>query len=391
MPRPILKLHPLVLLRVVALSGASLFLACGVEVGNPGKPRTGAATPELSEGAKKEQNLLRLVEGQYDEAMIASLENYALFDLGQATSLEGNGQAKGQSEKAKNVSKKGRSCSDEVAGAVTLKRELKGSVDQTLDKTQVTDRYERNYEARLIMQDAVSACKSDKSGASVDWSQVSGLQLEAKVERKLERSTASAASPETEVKSRITASSIQKAKIERLSLDSAGLKLAKTLEIASEVASEHPLGANPIKTLIATLKEKPLVVQETYNAASQIESITIARGSLTSEQADGTKIQLDYDNVALDGSGSCQPLSGSISGTILAGLTPGLTFKLAFDGSKAELVYEDGQRTQLTLERCQLDDAPENESESQSTSADARGAQEGKGKGQGQGQPKGKE
>lgn len=374
--------HPFVL-----LSGLSLVLglitACGVEVGNPGKPKTGVTDPgQLGEVEQKQQELLRLVEGQYDEALIASLESYALFDLGQNLELEG--KAKG---KAKGVSQKGRSCSEEVGGAVTLKRELKGSAEQNLSSAAVKDNYQRSYEARLLMQDAVSACKADKSGPQLDWAAVKEIQLEAKVQRTLERAAKPNGSGGSEVKSRLTSISSQKAKVERVAWDNLGLRLKKSLEISSEIKSESPVGSAEVSTLVATLKDKPIAIEEVYNAASQLESVLITSGSVSSEQVDGTKVQLDYENLTLDGSRSCRPLSGSIKGTVLAGAAQGSQFTLAFSDEKAEIVYEDGKRSELVLELCQIDDVSEGTS-SNASAADAKPKNPGQGQGQGQGKAK---
>ncbi len=342
--------------------------ACGVEVGNPGKPKAKSGPGvKNTEVEQKQVNLVQAVESQYSEALIASLENYALFDLGTTLSLlegkgagSGQGFAKGQSENEKAASKKGRVCNDDqgAQGELTLSREQTGKVQQYMDRSEqaklaIEDTYQRKFSAQLSVAGSTLKCRNDKMGPDLDWSQLNLVGIESTVDRTVIRSAKK--DDEAAVETLIKSQSKQEASIKKLAFESTGLKLERTLQFSSELSTKKSSGSGEeIKTSVKTLADRPLVIQEEYNAGSLLQRVLIARGAVSSVLADGSTVQLDYKDLVLDGSGSCQPLSGSIAGQVSSGSAQEI-FSIVFEQGLAYFKSVDGEKVPLVLERCKID------------------------------------
>lgn len=346
----------------------SVFLGCGVEVGNPSEPTPtqpkdnnqpaipGMPTVPIESIDPVEPveavkiDVRYLVENQYDEAITAALD-FAFDNTGMALTA-GN---------------ESRVCGVQEDGSLTLSHQETNSATRTSgeadDATLVTESFSRVFASRMQSQGMPLACNTSLTKPKIDWNVTTDVTMDGTLERTNSRLIVSNPSQEFVRESSVKSSGSHQSNIKKLKFDpAAGLQLQRSLifgtdmEINNRSATAAPM---LLKSRIETLTEAPLVIEEAYNAESKLKSLKIASGAVFARKLDdGLLVIMRYSNVVLDAEGSCRPTSGTIKGEIYSpsDLTRiHETFSIGFSERHNLIVYADGTGSKLEFEPCRIE------------------------------------
>ncbi len=361
---------------LVRIGSCVLFIhACGIEVGNPGKPSP--ATTEQSAKVQTEQkqaSVAALVERQHDEALMAALEGYADTSIAAALNLT--------------PPVRDQACEADKDGGVAIEQEetgtREGEIGTGIYKRSVTESFTREFKAQLkiaklalksFLKNGNSAdatededespevkgndkndlrCRGPQNGISVDWAKVQELNIVSEATRSSERKVQNIEKESVSTTSTVTSVGKRNSKLEKISFDTTGLQLRRTLDFSSNLTLQEA-GMDKVSTTVAS--GEPIVIKETYGANSQLESVVLESGTVIGLNAAGEKILITYKDLALQVGETCQPTSGTVNGevyTSVADEKPSQRFLIVFGAIDSVIRFADGQQKTLDFEACPL-------------------------------------
>ncbi|WP_141735167.1 hypothetical protein [Oligoflexus tunisiensis] len=348
---------------------AWLLLGCGVEVGNPSEPTPtqpkdsyqpalpGTSTVPIDNIDTVEPvepvkfNIRSLVENQYDEAITAAFD-FAFENTGAALALATN---------------ESRTCGQQEDGSLVLNHQETNSgtrpSGQGQDGTLVTESFSRVFASRMQSPDMALVCNTSLTKPKLDWSALTNLITDGDLERTNSRLVVMSPSGEFVRESSVKSAGSHQSMVNKVNFNATeGLKLGRTLTFNTDMeinTRSATAAATILNTNISTVATAPLVVNESYNAELKLRSLKIVSGSVSSVKADdGLTVIMHYDDVVMDVSGTCRPVSGKITGEIQSASNPGQvqeTFSIAFAKDENIILYADGTGSRLEFEPCRIE------------------------------------
>ncbi|MBF0443343.1 MAG: hypothetical protein HQK54_15660, partial [Oligoflexales bacterium] len=343
-------MHVQCLKNMIFLIAASV-AGCGVEVGNPKRPKpttTGTSTPQniVSDdiGAASE-----IVAGTLDETISLVTESYSQ-NSSAAFKLLGEKQAESV-------------CEASSDGKVTITKTLKTSIDRTGKRGRQSIVYSGDIDSRRkatwSVQGTALRCNPAKTSALVRWTQISRATLTTEFTRTRGNEIKNQTAGKVVRESKETASGSRTANFEKRS---SGSELIFRQTVWGETTrtislSTKKSGAITMKSTVTLKETEPLVIESVFNSGEGLARKSISSATVVSIQEDNSKVELVYDNLVFDPSGGCSPQSGTIGGRIFSVSTdeaPARSFTMDFSGEGGLIIinYSDGQSQEIETASC---------------------------------------
>lgn len=338
----------------IALATSFALQACGIEVGNPGKPvsQTPSYTPGTAATEESKVEFAQLVARQHDEALLAAIETYGDETLASALSLKASGKqdclelgdelSLSRNESATNTLNVGRGTSARI----------------------VNETYARSYKAQLAIETSTDGnrgkgkkliqCRGPEQGIIFDWTTILSVKVDSESQRTSTRQIVDPSDSSVLGRSSLTATGKRQSSLEKQELAATGLKLQRSVSFQSTLSIEENGGAAETSQ-VATVDK--LVIKEVYDEKAQLSSLVLSSGSVASIRSTGEKLILRYQDLALGTAEVCNPTSGTVMGEIYPSADASEatdSFQLIFSAIDSIIRYADGSEKSIDPETCAL-------------------------------------
>ncbi len=311
-----------------------IFLACGVEVGNPTKP-----SPSVTPSTEVQEDLALASSDLLDESLSAAVD--------------------GLSASGNSLSLLARSCTVGADGKVTVLAESSLDQSQSLPKSSPTRSIVSSSQfsstSVLSSSDAGLSCGPAGLFPSYDWSSLKTFKAEKTTTRESSK-TITKLSDNSVYTIRAKAIGTRSIDWSLVSKTDEVLSLSKTLSFTSTIERTKVKSGEESSSEISVKTKEALVINQTSKAA-QLESFVIQSGSVHSTLANGENLVVSYDKTSFGSGETCYPESGSLQAQVYsddAMSQLSYSYVIRFDKGSATLVFADGTSKELDLVDCSL-------------------------------------
>ena len=318
--------------------GVVTLLGCAIETGNPKKPRPGDNDELRATADIHVRQAIEIATDKNQSAGTTSLK------------LSGDNEVQYTCDKAEN--------------GITSKKNVKTTSNFTSPDSNPV--WKIDLEQTFVSTTSWSASPSDavlcssENIPTIVYQKVSSIDINKNLEQNTSRTVKRYQDESIAQEDRIKKAGDIKMTLSKgdSSAENISLNSSSTFSIATEYSVDKKDG-NPLnlKTTITTPSSAPIRVNKQADDRGNISKTVIVSGAVNSTNSAEQKVESTFNNVEIDTTRNCIPVSGTVSGKIYDpndADTPLSSYSLSFSGSTANITYPDGSIEEILISGCGL-------------------------------------